>query len=136
MASLYVEDQLIATNELHGVLGNSLVNEEMVITYTHKKNKYYSIIIYDDEKIHSMIINIRGDNFLTGEIIVEFEPFDIKKNNYNAIIYIYEQPSKMPLPNDDFDMLDYAKENNLTLLYTIDFTVMHQLKYNKRKTKK
>jgi hypothetical protein len=131
MAQVYFNDQLIATDSIHGVLHHSLLNEEIVITYQHKKNKYYTIIMYADD-VHSMIINVKGDDFDTGDIIVEYAPFRTKNINYDATIFIYEQINKNKLPANDFDLVQYAKENKLTLLYVIEFTILQHIK---RKTK-
>lgn len=131
MASLYVHGQLIATNEIHGVLGNNLINDKMVITYDHKKSKYYTVIIYDVDHIHNLIINVKGEDLTKGDTIVDFVPFGTKHVNYDIIISIYEQPRKLPLPEDDFDMPIYTQQHKLQLLYTIEFTV---LKYITKKT--
>jgi hypothetical protein len=127
MAQLYFNEQLIATDTLHGVLGAHLVNEEVVITYDHKKNKFYTIIIYDNNDVHSLMINVKGDDLATGEIIVDFAPFNIRTVNYEAAICIYEQPRKLPLPDDDFDMEMYQNDNKLKLIYVIEFTVLQSL---------
>jgi hypothetical protein len=127
MAKLYYDTQLIATSEIHGVLGYHLVNEEIIITYNHKKNKYYTIIIYDENIIHALLINIKGDDLSTGDIIVEYVPFENKGFNYESTIYIYEQPNKLPLPEDDFDMETYSKNNKLKLLYVIDFMILQKI---------
>lgn len=127
MAQLYFNENLIAKSSLHGILSSNLVNEEIVITYPHKKNKFYTIIIYDQNDVHSLLINVKGDNFKTGDILVEYMPFKIRLINYDAIIYIYEQPDKIPLPNDDFDMEQFTLENKLNLLYEIEFTILQNL---------
>lgn len=130
MAQLYFNNQLIATDTIHGVLNSSLVNEEIVITYNHKKNKYYTIIMYDDSNVNSMIINVKGDNFDTGDIIVDYNSFIVKPVNYDATIFIYEQLHKNKLPTDDFDMENYATIYKLTLLHIIEFTILQKLKLN------
>lgn len=135
MAQVYFNDQLIATDTIHGVLHHALANEEIVITYEHKKNKYYTIIMYDDN-VHSMIINVKGDDFDTGDIIVDYAPFVIGNKNYDVTIFIYEQVMKNKLPTNDFDMETYAKEHKLTLLYVIEFTVLQRIKKLNKKYKK
>lgn len=132
MASLYVHGQLIATNEIHGILGNNLIGDKMDIIYSHKKTKYYTIIIYDVDHVHNMIINIKGNDFKHGDALVDYVPFDMKHINYDIIICIYEQPGKLPLPEDDLDMEIYAKINKLKLLYTIEFTVLMNIKTTKK----
>ncbi|HSW77045.1 MAG TPA: hypothetical protein VLG50_08355 [Candidatus Saccharimonadales bacterium] len=124
MAKLYFHDQLVATSDEHGILGANLSHEEIVITYPHRKNKHYTVIMYDDNDVHSLLININGDDLSTGDILVDYHPFVSKLFNYDAMIYIYEQPSILPLPSDDFDMEDYTVKNNLILLYKIEFTVL------------
>ena len=59
--------------------------------------------------------------------MVEFIPFKIRLINYDAIIYIYEQQGKIPLPDDDFDMEQFTEEYKLNLLYVIEFTILQQL---------
>lgn len=136
MASLYVHGQLIATNEIHGILGNNLIHDKMTITYNHKKSKFYTLIIYDVDHIHNMVINIKGDNIEKGDAIVDFVPFNLKHINYDIIICIYEQPHKLPLPEDDFDMITYAQQYKLQLLYTIEFTILRKIEQiTKRRTK-
>lgn len=137
MASLYVHGQLIATNEIHGILGNNLIHDKMDIIYEHKKSKYYTMIIYDVDHVHHMIINIKGDDLAKGDTLVDYVPFNMKHINYDIIICIYEQPRRLPLPEDDLDMDIYVKHNKLILLYTIEFTVMRELKHTTKKyTKK
>lgn len=136
MASLYVHGQLIATNEVHGILGNNLIHDKMVITYDNRKSKFYTVIIYDVDHIHHMIINVKGDDFLKGDTIVDFVPFDLKHINYDIIIGIYEQPRKLPLPEDDFDMELYAQQYKLQLLYTIEFTVLRHITIRQKKQQK
>lgn len=135
MASLYVHGQLIATNEIHGILGNNLIGDKMDIIYSHKKTKYYTIIIYDVDHVHNMIINIKGNDFKNGDALVDYVPFDMKHINYDIIICIYEQPGKLPLPEDDLDMEIYTKINKLKLLYTIEFTVLMNIKTTKKSKK-
>jgi len=126
MAKLYFNQQLIATSTLHGIVGENLVNEEIIITYPHQK-KFYTIIIYDQNDIHSLLINVKGDNLNTGDILVEYLPFKIRSVNYDATIYIYEQLDKIPLPKDDFDMIEFSETYRLKLLYTIEFTILQSL---------
>ena len=128
MALLYFGEQLVAKSDVPGVLSTQLINEEIVITYPHKKNKYYTAIIYDDRDVHSLIINIIEDQLETGEILVEYQPFTNRPCNYNAVIYIYEQLNKLPLPEDDFDMDKFIVKHKLKLLYTIDFTILQKIK--------
>jgi len=74
-----------------------------------------------------MIINIKGDDIESGEVIVDYTPFVNKLFNYDAYVLIYEQPKLLPLPQDDFDMLQYIKNYKLKLIYTIDFTILQKL---------
>src|SRR5947208_390558 len=110
MAALYFNEQLIAKSGIPGILPNQLINEEIVITYPHKKNKYYTAIIYDQDHIHALVINIVGDEFESGDILVEYEPFQSRMYNYNGVIYIYEQLGKIRIPNDDFDMEIFVQQ--------------------------
>ena len=128
MANLYFSETLIAKTDVPGVLSNQLINEEIVITYPHKKNKYYTVLIYDQNNIHSLIINIKGDQMEKGDVLVEYEPFKHKPHNYIAVIYIYEQVNKIPLTilQDEFDMEKFILEHQLTLLYTIEFTILQK----------
>jgi len=127
MAKLYFNEQLIASTSTHGILSPGLVNEEIIITYKYKKNMFYTVIIYDQNEIHSLIINVKGDNLNTGDILVEYMPFKIRLINYDAVIYIYEQPNKLKLPHSDFDMDEFTINNQLQLLYEIEFTILQQL---------
>jgi hypothetical protein len=127
MAQLYFNEQLIAKSNVSGILGHHLMDDEIVITYPHKPKKYYTIVMYDDQTIHSLIINVKGDDLETGDIIVDYVPFIPKNIHYEANVLIYEQPKKCPLPLDDFDMEDYIKQHKMTLLYTIDFTILQKL---------
>lgn len=127
MAQLYFHENLIANSSVHGILSSNLVNEEIVVTYPHKKNKFYTIIIYDQNDVHSLLINVKGDKFNTGDILVEYMPFKIRLINYDAIIYIYEQLEKIALPDDDFDMEQFSIDNKLQLLYEIEFTILQEL---------
>lgn len=127
MAQLYFNDQLIANSSCHGILSHQLANEEIVIHYTHHAKKYYTVIMYDDRHIHSMIINVKGDDLENGDVLVEYTPFEIRRVNYGALVCIYEQPTRLPLPNDDFDMEKFTKDNKLKSLYTIAFTVLQKI---------
>ncbi len=127
MALLYFAEQLVAKSDVPGVLPNQLINEEIVVTYPYKKNKYYTAIIYDDREVHSLIINIIGDQLETGEILVEYQPFEHKESNYSAVVCIYEQVSKLLLPDDDFDMDKFIIKHKLKLLYTIDFMILQKI---------
>lgn len=127
MAQLYFNEQLVAKTNVSGILGHHLIDDEIVITYPHNVRKFYTIVMYDDETIHSLIMNIKGDDLETGDVIVEYIPFNPKSINYDANILIYEQPKKLSLPLDDFNMDDYIQKNKLDLLYTIDFTILQKI---------
>jgi hypothetical protein len=127
MAQLYFNGQLVATSSINGVLSHHLVRDEIVITFDHKINKFHTILIYDDETVHLMMINVKGDDLESGEVIVDYVPFDNKVFNYHAYVLIYEQPKKLSLPMDDFDMEDYITNNKLKLIYTIHFTILQKL---------
>lgn len=127
MSKLYFKEQLIATSSVHGVLSSKLVNEEIIITYPASNKKFYTVIIYDQNDIHSLLINVKGNQLETGDVLVEYIPFKIRTINYDAIIYIYEQKSKIPLPSDDFDMEEFIKTYELKELYMIEFTILQQL---------
>jgi hypothetical protein len=127
MAKLYFNEQLIATSSVHGIVGDNLINEEIVITYPNLKKKYYTVIIYDQNDIHSLLINVKGDDLTTGDILVEYIPFKIRLINYDATVYIYEQLNKIPLPDDDFDFEEFNNKYQLKLLYTIEFTILQKL---------
>lgn len=126
MAKLYFNQQLVATSNLHGIVGENLINEEIIITYPHQK-KFYTVIIYDQNDIHSLLINVKGDNLNTGDILVEYLPFKLRTINYDATIYIYEQLDKIPLPKDDFDMIEFSEKYQLKLSFTIEFTILQSL---------
>lgn len=130
MAALYINEQLIATSDHHGVVGSNLLDGEYIISYTNKKTKYYTLLIFDDNDVHSLIINIRGDDLETGQELVDFLPFQARSFNYDVTIVIYEQPKKLSLPGDDFDMERYIVDQHLVMIYKIEFTVL--LKYEKR----
>ena len=130
MAKLYVNEQLIATSEAPGILAPQFANGEFIITYDHKPKKYYTVIIYDDNDIHTLLFNVRGDDLSTGDELVEFLPFQIRKFNYDVGVSIYLQPSVLGLPGDDFDMEEYVVDNQLQLLYVIEFTILQ--KYENR----
>jgi hypothetical protein len=127
MAQLYFNEQLIATSSVHGILGHHLMNEEIVITYQHSPKKYYTIVMNDANQIHSFIINIKGDQLETGDIIVDYIPFEHQSANYDGQILIYQQPKPLVIPMADFDMDDYVKQNKLKLIHVIDFTVLQKL---------
>jgi hypothetical protein len=127
MAQLYFDHQLVATDQLDGVISSNLIDKTMDILYKHKKNKFYTIFMYDEEVVHFFKINIKGELIDTGEDLVDEEPLVAKPYNYNTVIHIYEQPRKLPLPKDDFDMTDYVNKHQLHLLYKIEFTILQQL---------
>ncbi len=127
MSKLYFKEQLIATSSIHGILSPKLVNEEIIIVYPASNKTFYTVIIYDQNDIHSLIINVKGNNLETGDILVEYLPFKIRLINYDAVIYIYEQKGKIPLPSDDFDMEDFIQKYQLKQLYHIEFTILQQL---------
>ncbi len=127
MAALYFSEQLVATSDIPGVLSNQLIDKEIIITYEHFKNKYYTIIIYDEEQVHSLTINIKGENIESGDVLVDYVYFQYKPKNYNALIYIYEQLGKIPLPKKDFDMIKFIHHYNLKLLYRIEFMILQKL---------
>jgi len=127
MAQLYFNEQLIATSSTHGILGHHFINSDIVITYQHHPKKYYTVVMNDLEQIHSLIINIKGDQLDTGDILVDYIPFKHKTNNYDGQILIYQQPHHLSIPSNDFDMEQFVSDHHLKLLYVIDFTVLQKL---------
>ncbi len=128
MALLYFNNQLIATSSLHGVLFDKIIDKPFNLKYKHEKGKFHTVIIYDDLSIHFLKINVLNSSIKKGDFLVMYEPFIIKKLNYDAVVNIYEQPSLINCPTDDFDMERFIKANQLKLLYTIDFTILHNYK--------
>ena len=127
MASVYFNETLIAKSGIPGVLSPQLINEEIIITYTHSIKKYYTVIMYDDQEVHSLLINIKGEDLESADILVEYKAFEPKSSNYGAIIYIYEQLGKIPLPNDDFDMEKFILNYKLKLLFSVEFSILQKI---------
>ena len=127
MASVYFNETLIAKSGIPGVLASSLINEEIIITYTHSLKKFYTVIMYDDQEVHSLLINVKGEDLDSADILVEYQPFEPKASNYNAVIYVYEQLGQIPLPNDDFDMPKFIINYKLKLLHTIEFSILQKV---------
>ena len=124
MANLYFNGQLIATSTITGILNPALIDTDIAITYKTDDKKYYSILMFDDTLIHSLMINIKGHDLTTGDILVDYIPYSVKNKNYDATVYIYEQPKKLKIPPDDFDMDEFIKNHSLNLLYKIEFLVL------------
>lgn len=122
-----MNEQLIATTDVPGVLGSHLRDAEIIITYPYDDDNYYTVIIYDDNDIHALLINVEQDDLETGDVLVEYKPFDLHLFNYDVVIYIYQQPTQLPLPFDDFDMDEFVAQNNLILLHKIEFMVLQKL---------
>lgn len=127
MASVYFNETLIAKSGIPGILSSQLINEEIIITYDHSIKKYYTVIMYDDQEIHSLLINVKGEDLDSGDVLVEYQPFISKASNYGAVIYIYEQMSKIPLPDDDFDMEKFIIKYKLKLLYHVEFFILQKV---------
>ncbi len=127
MALLYFNNQLIATSSAPGVLFNELVTKPFHLKYEHIKGHYYTIIIFDDLSVHFLKINVPNNSLTKGEALVLYQPFMAKPFNYNGVVNIYQQPSQLDIPTDDFDMEKFIKNNQLILKFTIDFTVLQTL---------
>src|SRR5437868_3875380 len=127
MAKLYMNAQLIACSDVPGVLGPTMADGDIVMTYPCQKDCYYSVIIYDDNDIHSLLINVVGDDLETGDALVDYKPFTIHLFNYDVIVYVYKQQGKLPLPDDDFDMDEFVLQNTLILLYKMEVLVLQKL---------
>jgi len=129
MAKLYIHDHLVATSDVCGVLGEPMRDGNMVITYPYQDKKYYTIIIYDDNDIHSLRINVIKDNLNTGDVLVDYKPFHVYLFNYDVIVYIYEQDCIVPIPSDDFDMDDFVKQHHLVLMYKMELLVLQKIEF-------
>lgn len=128
MAQLYFNQQLIATAEAPGVLWSKLLQSTFNLKYKYQSGKCYTVIMYDDISIHFLKINIRHDCVKkSGDVLVEYTPFIDQRYNYNGIVNIYEQSNYIEVPEDDFDMERFINVNSLTLIYTIEFTILQKL---------
>lgn len=126
--ALYFGGQMVARNQTHGVVTGDLITKEMVITYPFLKTKFYTILIYGDQDVYTLCINVKEDKIKNGEMLID--PITIKSKTYpyDISVSIYEQPKRLPLPPDDFDMEEYIEKQKLECLYTMDFTVLPLMK--------
>lgn len=130
---LYINNQLVATSDSPGFYDAEQL-QEISIKYPSKKKDLYTIIIYDDNDVHLLVINVKRDDLTTGDHLVEFTPFKVYPFNYDCIVYIYEQPGILQPPSSDFDMDVFSEQHKLKLMYTLEIQILQQLdtKYTTR----
>ena len=126
MAQLYFDHQLIATSESHGILAPNMLTKDFSLVYKANANKYYTIIIHDENDVHLFLLNVLGNDLTKGDEVVTYMPFETKKYNNDVTVCIYEQP-KLIHVDDDFDLDPFIVNHKLKLRYLIDFTILQKI---------
>lgn len=88
------------------------------VSWPADSNKHYSLLIYDETgEIYCLIVNIRGNNILSGDIIqgyIPIAPSDNKSHSY--IIALFLQNGKLSINRNNYTVEDIVNNENFTLI--------------------